>query len=189
MIFVFVVVAPITCCFNFNFNFVSMSETGLSETNTIQKIPIPQRRSDVEAFLDDIFDRALDNNNNNNNVKMKDKLPSPQSSKQKQMYSRNQQQQQQNQFHSKIKGGAHRNNACVSGVSSTTFSAVFSNNFDFILSTKKLNIDNNDSGDDSWSWVLQEDDDDDEDYYQNLDKYLYDNDKLKLFEKYSFKSL
>jgi hypothetical protein len=57
---------------------------------------------------------------------MKDKLPSPQS-KQKQMYSRNQQ-QQQNQFHSKIKGGAHRN---------TNSMSVVSYNFEFILSTKK----------------------------------------------------
>lgn len=36
-----------------------MSE--LSVANTIQQIPIPNNKSDVEAFLDDIFDRALDN--------------------------------------------------------------------------------------------------------------------------------
>ena len=33
----------------------------MSEANTIQAIPIPNNKSDVEAFLDDIFDRALDN--------------------------------------------------------------------------------------------------------------------------------
>jgi len=32
----------------------------LSEANTIQAIPIPKNKSDVEAFLDDIFERALD---------------------------------------------------------------------------------------------------------------------------------
>jgi hypothetical protein len=44
----------------------------LSEANTIQAIPIPHNKSDVEAFLDDIFDRALDNGEiQNHNVKMK----------------------------------------------------------------------------------------------------------------------
>lgn len=32
----------------------------MSEANTIQAIPIPKNKSDVEAFLDDIFERALD---------------------------------------------------------------------------------------------------------------------------------
>jgi hypothetical protein len=36
------------------------SFSDLSEANTIQAIPIPKNKSDVEAFLDDIFDRALD---------------------------------------------------------------------------------------------------------------------------------
>jgi hypothetical protein len=54
----------------------------------------------------------------------------------------------------KIKGGAHRN---------TNSMSVVSNSFEFILSTKKLNIDKNDNDecdDDSWS-CLQEDDDED----------------------------
>lgn len=37
-----------------------LSFSDISEANTIQAIPIPKNKSDVEAFLDDIFERALD---------------------------------------------------------------------------------------------------------------------------------
>ncbi len=46
-------------------------------SNTIQAIPIPRYKNEVEAFLDDIFDRALDNGNNSSAPKQlfADKTP------------------------------------------------------------------------------------------------------------------
>jgi hypothetical protein len=43
----------------------------LSDANTIKAIPIPNNKSEVDAFLDDIFERALDSNDSKrNNAKL-----------------------------------------------------------------------------------------------------------------------
>jgi hypothetical protein len=127
-----------------------MSEA-LSETNTIQKIPIPERRVDVEAFLDDIFDRALDNNNSkttNKKVNVK-------------------QQRHTQPFHSKIKGGRNNNNIDLE--------VIFSNNFEFI--TKRNRLSHRNDNDENWNLYEEREKQEDIDYYHDLNDEYDDDDE------------
>ena len=133
-----------------------MSE--LSETNTIQKIPIPHHRSDVEAFLDDIFDRALDNNNNNS--KGKGKLSNSSSNTAAAA----------SHLQKRIKGGynfsSHSNNL--------NLEEIFSNNF--ILNRPQYSNQDHSRSDIDELWNEHEED---QDYYQSLDETSFSADSLE----------
>ena len=140
-----------------------MSE--LSEANTIQKIPIPQRKSDVEAFLDDIFDRALDNNNNNNSTSAH-KTRAQQQQLQRANAAKiklspkggraNDHRMPPSNLQSRIKGGGRQ--AGEQKPSILDLDDVFSNNFNFI----KLNKRDINALTDSWNLDLDMDMDLDE---------------------------